>query len=327
MSQTTVNTSAFITAQVISNFIVQNLPSYQLPELFYRDVSDFGNGTTLNIKAIGDVTIQDITEDVEPGFTPIDTNTLSLTITDWPGDAWYVTDKLKEDGNQIDALIAARALASTRALAEYHETRFLAAAATAQTNANVNLVNSRPHRWVAGGASATNRLMTMSDFIAMGLAFTKANAPSEGRIAIVDPIVAATMDTITNLTNVSNNPQFEGIITEGFLRNHKFVRNIYGWDVWTSNFLPRKTATEALNASSYNLANDTAEIGDVASIFMCVADDNTKPMMHAWRRMAKTETWRAAGLERDNYKTTSRFGAGAQRTDTLGVIWTHPTNY
>lgn len=324
---TTTQNSAFINAQVYDTFILENLHAYLLPETFWRDVAMFGNGTTLNVKTIGEATIQDMAEDVEPTFNPIDTNTLTLTITDWVGDAWYITDKLREDGSQIDQLVAMRAQAALRALAEYHESRMFSVAATSQTNANVNLVNGRPHRWVAGGASATTRLMTLSDIIAMKFAFDKANVPADGRIAVVDPGVEASLNSITNLTNVSNNPRFEGIVTEGFARTHQFVKNIYGWDIWTSNLLPTKTSTEALNASSYNLANDTAEIGDVANLFMCIADDNTKPLMHAWRRMVKTETWRQHKLERDAFKTSSRFGAGAQRTDTLGVIFTNPASY
>ena len=327
MSQTTVNTTAFIEAQVYDEMILQNLPTFLLPEGMWRDVSTFGSGTTLNIKSVGDVTIQDMIEDQEPTFSPIDSNSLTLTITDWVGDAWYITDKLREDGSQIDALVAARALAGTRAIAEYHETRFHSAAATAQTLANVNLVNGRPHRWIAGGSGVTTRRMSMSEFIAMKLAFDKANVPAEGRICFVDPIVEASLNSLTNLVSVSNNPMFEGIITEGFARNHKFVKNIYGWDIWTSNLLPTKTATEAINASSYNLANTTAQIGDILNIFMCVADDNVKPMMHAWRRQPKTETWREPKMERDAYKTSSRFGYGAQRTDSLGVIITDSATY
>lgn len=325
--QNTGNSVAFINAQVYDTFILENLPAFQLPEGMWRDVSMFGSGTTLNVKAVGDVTIQDMVEDVEPTFTPIDSNTLTLTITDWPGDAWYVSDKLREDGSQVDALISSRAMAATRALAEYHEGRFLSTAALAQTAANVNLVNGRPHRWIAGGSGVTTRRMSMSDFVAMKLAFDKANVPAEGRIAIVDPIVEATLNSLTNLISVSNNPMFEGIVTEGFQRNHKFVKNIFGWDIWTSTQLPVKTATEAINASSYGLANTTAAVGDVMNIFMCVADDNTKPLMHAWRRPVKTETWREPKLERDAYKTTSRFGIGAQRIDTLGVILTDSATY
>lgn len=325
--QNTVNTPAFINAQVYDTFVLANLPTFMLPEGMWRDVSMFGSGTTLNVKAIGDVVLQDMDEDQEMQATPIDTNTLTLTITDWPGDTWYITDKLREDGSQVDALISARALATTRALAEYHESRFLTVANLAQTNANVNLVNGRPHRWIAGGSGITTRRMSLADFIAAKFAFDKANIPAEGRIAIVDPVVEASLNSLTNLVNVSNNPHFEGIVQGGFARANRFVKNIYGFDVYTSNLLPKKTATEAINASSYGLANTTAQIGDVANLFMCVADDNVKPLMHAMRRPVKTETWRMQALERDMYKTTSRFGLGAQRVDSLITILTDSATY
>jgi hypothetical protein len=325
--QNTVNSTAFIESQQYSQFILENLPDFLLPEGLYRDVSDFGSGTTLNIKTVGTVTIQDAAEDVPLTFSPIDTGTISLAITDYVGDAWKVTDELREDGSQIDSLMSMRAMESTRALGENHETKYLNVAGTSQTLANVNLVNGRPHRWVAGGSGASTRVMTLQDFIAMKLAFDKANVPAGGRIAIVDPVVEATLNSLANLVNVSNNPMFEGIVTDGFARDHKFVKNIFGFDIWTSNYLPVKTATEALNASSYGLANDTAEIGDVANIFMSVADDSTKPIMHAWRRQPKTEGWRDQEERADKFQVTSRFGFGAQRLDTLGVILTSASTY
>jgi hypothetical protein len=327
MSQLTTNTTAFIEAQQYSQFILDNLHDYLLPEGMSRDVSDFGSGTTLNIKTVGTVTLQDAAEDTPLVFNPIDTGTITLSITDYIGDAWRVSDDLREDGSQVDTLMAMRAMESTRALGENHESRFLSVANLAQTNANVNLINSRPHRWIGGGAGVTTRVMSMSDFIAMKLAFDKANAPAGGRIAIVDPIVEATINSLTNLVNVSNNPQFEGIITDGFARDHKFVRNIFGFDIYTSNYLPLKTATEAVNASTYGLANTTAAVGDVANIFMCVADDSCKPIMHAWRRQPQTEGWRDPEGRGDKFQVTSRFGLGAQRVDTLGVVLTSASTY
>jgi len=327
MSQLTGNTTAFIEATQYSQFILENLHDYLLPEGMWRDVTDFGSGTTLNIKTVGTVTLQDAAEDTPLNYSPIDTGTLQLTITDYVGDAWKVSDDLREDGSQVDTLMAMRAMESTRALGENHESRFLAVANAAHTAANLNLVNGRPHRWVAGGAGASTRVATLDDFISMKLAFDKANAPASGRIAIVDPVVEASLNSISNLVSVSNNPMFEGIVTEGFARDHKFVRNIFGWDVYTSNFLPTLTATETLNGSSYNLANDTAEIGDVANVFMCVADDSCKPIMHAWRRAPQTEGWRDQEERADKYQVTSRFGFGAQRVDTLGVLLTSPSAY
>jgi hypothetical protein len=326
MSQLTSNTSAFIEAQQYSQFILENLHDYLLPEGMWRDVTDFGSGTTLNIKTVGTVTIQDAAEDTPLNYSPIDTGTLTLSITDYVGDAWKVSDDLREDGSQVDTLMAMRAMESTRALGENHETRFLSVANTAQTAANLNLVNGRPHRWV-GSAASNARTITLEDFISMKLAFDKANSPAGGRIAIVDPVVEATLNSLTNLVNVSNNPMFEGMVTEGFARDHRFVRNVFGWDVYTSNFLPTLTATEAINASSYGLTSETAAVGDKANIFMCVADDTCKPIMHAWRRAPQTEGWRDNEERADKYQVTSRYGLGAQRVDTLGVILTHPSNY
>ena len=331
MAQLTSNTTAFIEAQQYSQFILDNLHDYLLPEGMWRDVTDFGSGTTLNIKTVGTVTLQDAAEDVPLNFTNIDTGTITLAITDYIGDAWKVSDDLREDGSQVDTLMAMRAMESTRALGENHESRFLAVADAAQDKTGgadgLNLVNARPHRWV-GSAAANARTTTLADFVAMKLSFDKANAPAGGRIAIVDPIVEATLNTLISATTVVNNtPQFVGVLNEGFARDHKFVRNIMGWDVYTSNFLPTITAAEAINASSYGLTSETAAIGDVANVFMCVADDSCKPIMHAWRRAPMTEGWRAEEERGDKYQVTSRFGLGAQRVDTLGVLLTSPSAY
>lgn len=327
MSQLTTNTTAFIHAEQYSKFILENMQDYLLPEGFYRDVSDFGSGTTLNIKTVGTVTLQDAAEDIPLVFNPIDTGVVNLTITNYTGDAWKVSDDLYEDGDQIDTLMAMRAQESTRALGEYFETKFLDAANASQTAANINLVNSKPHRWV-GSVSGNLRKITFGDFVAMKLSFDKANVPQAGRIAIVDPIVEATINNLVlNTNSVSENPQFEGLMTTGFASGHRFVRNIMGFDIYTSNFLPVKTATEALNASSYGLTSETAAVGDVVNLFMSVADDNSKPIMHAWRRAPKTEGWRDNETRANKFQVTSRFGFGAQRVDTLGAIITSPSAF
>lgn len=323
---------AFIEAQQYSQFILENLKDYLLPEGMWRDVSDFGSGTTLNIKTVGTVTLQDAAEDLPLSYSPIDTGNITLAITDYVGDAWRVTDDLREDGSQIDTLMAMRAQESTRAFGEYHETKFLKAAHAGQLAATgatgVGLVNGRPHRWIGGGSGVTTRVMSVADFIAMKLAFDKAGVPAAGRIAIVDPIVEATINSlVTSATAIAYNPMWEGIITEGFAQNHKFVKNIMGFDIWTSNYLPTYGAASAIDASGYGLANTTTNAADVANQFMCVADDQTKPVMHAWRRQPKTEGWRDEELRSDKFQVTSRFGFGLQRLDTMGVVYTSSTAY
>lgn len=79
--------TAFIEATQYSQFLLRNLYDGLLPTNFYRNVSDFGSGTTLNIKTIGEVTLQDITEDESFTYNPIESGNVQLTITDYPGDA------------------------------------------------------------------------------------------------------------------------------------------------------------------------------------------------------------------------------------------------
>lgn len=329
MSHTIPTTGAFIEAQQYSQFILENLHDYLLPEGMWRDVSDFGSGTTLNIKTVGTVTLQDAAEDVPLDFNPIDTGTITLTITDYVGDAWRVTDDLREDGSQIDTLMSMRAMESTRAFGELHETKFLKAAGEGHgVSTSLGLVNGRPHRWVAGGSGASDRILDMADLVAMKLAFDKANVPAAGRIAIVDPIVEATINSLVTSANaIAYNPMWEGIITTGFQQNHKFVRNIMGFDIWTSNYLPAAGVAVTLDASSYGLANDDTVATDVANVFMCVSDDQTKPIMHAWRRQPRTEGWRDEETRSDKFQVTARYGFGTQRLDTLGVIYTTSLAY
>lgn len=312
MSQNRANSTAFIEAEQYSSFILRNLQDGLLPGQFYRNVSDFGSGTTLHIKTVGTVTIQDGAEEVPFDYTPIESGEVTLTITDYVGDAWYVTDDLREDGAQVEALMAARSQESTRAIQETFETRFLAKCNSSQTNANANVVNGFAHRIAS---TETNNVISLNHLISMKLAFDKANVPVAGRVAIVDPVCAATFDkTISFGRDVT--PFGQNILENGFGRDHSFIMNLYGWNVITSNRLPTGTFSDGTTSVSNAVAN----------IFMCVADDNTKPIMAAWRRMPKVEGERNKDLRRDEYVTSARWGFGTQRVDTLGVVITSAVN-
>lgn len=82
--QLTSNTRAFIEAEQYSSFILLNLHDGLLPESFFRNVSDFGSGTTLNIKTIGSVTLQEAEEDAPLVYNPIETGTITFQITEYP---------------------------------------------------------------------------------------------------------------------------------------------------------------------------------------------------------------------------------------------------
>jgi hypothetical protein len=322
--QNTTNTVSFIEAQQYSQFILSNLHDGLLPDGFYRNVSDFPSGTTLNIKVVGSATIRDQAEDQPIQYDPIDTSTVTLTITDYIGDGWYINDVLRQDGSQIDALHAARGIESTRAIQEHFESRFMQTANDAQVVTTSNAINGIAHRFVAGNSAAT-RQVDLADFAHMKLAFDKAKVPAAGRIALVDPVVEATINTLTQVVANTNNPMFEGMVTTGFARDHKFVRNIFGWDIYTSNRLDTTIAEAA--AVDRNGTTTAAVAGDVCNSFMCVLDDSTKPIMGAWRQMPGVEGERNKDLARDEYVTRCRFGWGAQRLESLGIMITNPTVY
>lgn len=313
MSNNRFNSTAFIEAEQYSAFILRNLHDGLLPETFYRNVTDFGSGSNLHIKTVGTVTIQDGAEEVPFDYTPIESGEVFLTIDNYTGDAWYVTDELREDGAQVEALMAARSQESTRALQEVFESRFLARANTTQTDGNPNLINGFAHRIAS---SETNNVFALKHLINMKLAFDKANVPAAGRVAILDPVAAATLDGLVNI--VSNvTPFAEEILQNGFDREHTFLMNLYGWNIITSNRLAKGNFSDGT----------TTVTNGVANLFMSVADDNTKPLMAAWRRMPKTEGDRNKDLRRDEFVTSARWGFGAQRADTLGVLITSAVNH
>lgn len=312
MSQNRPNSTAFIEAEQYSAMILRNLHDGLLPGSFYRNVSDFGSGNTLHIKTVGTVTIQDGAEEVPFDYTPIESGEVTLTISDYVGDAWYVTDELREDGAQVEALMAARSTESTRAIQETFESRFLKRCNTSQTNANANLVNGFAHRIAS---AEVNNVATLAHFINMKLAFDKANVPMAGRVAIVDPVVGATLDKLISIGR-DVTPFAEKILAEGWSRDHSFLMNLYGWNIITSNRLQTGTFSDGTTSVSSGVAN----------VFMSVADDNSKPIMGAWRRMPKVEGERNKDLRRDEFVTSARWGLGAQRVDTLGILITSAVN-
>jgi hypothetical protein len=208
--------------------------------------------------------------------------------------------------------MAARSAESTRAIQEVFETRFLAKCNSLQTNANANTVNGFAHRIAS---TAANNVMQLSDLIKMKLAFDKANVPTGGRIAIVDPVTAATLDGLVSVGR-DVTPFGQKILENGFARDHQYLMNLYGFDIITSNRLAKGTFSDGTTSVSNGVAN----------VFMSVADDNAKPVMAAWRRMPRVEGERNKDLRRDEFVTSARWGFGGQRVDTLGIYITSAVN-
>src|SRR5690606_22594779 len=125
----------------------------------------FDSGTNYRVKVIGASETQPVEEDRAIKYTPIDTGEVVLNITNYEGTAFYITDKLRQDGAQIPALLAARSMEDSRAIAESFESSFFRTAGLlSQTPGNTNAINGFAHRWVADAAADDSYKIGLQDF-------------------------------------------------------------------------------------------------------------------------------------------------------------------
>lgn len=322
MANVTGNQAPLIKAQVFSEFMLEQINEGFLPDGLHRDVSDFGDGETLFIPVMGETTLRDYTEDTAVQYDAVDTGQISLTITDYVSAASYITRKLQQDGYKAAALEAAIPREHLRIIRERYETDMLAQA-NKQTLDSPNSINGFAHRWVAS-SGPTNGIIGLEDFLYAKLAMDKAYIPDEGRICIVDPVTEAALNVAVGNQAFINNPQFEGIVNTGFARGRRFVRNIYGFDIYVSDRLPR-IASETINGGPH--ASEKTITNGVANLFMNVLDDQHKPFMGAWRQAPTTDGEYNKDMQRDEYVTTARWGFGLQRPQSLVVVLTSGTAY
>lgn len=321
------NTSAIRRAQVYSQVILDEIKDGFLPEGMHRDVSDFGDGDTLNITTFGEVVLRDLTEGQDTPIDAVDTGSITLSITEHVGAGAALTDKVKQDSwqaAQFEAMLVPKML---RAIQERYESDLLSQQSK-QTSGNANAVNGVAHRFCASG---TDRTLAIDDIIYAKLAMDRANLPDEGRIAIVSPAVEATLNSLTGISDTIYNPRFEGMIETGFAKNMKFIKNIYGIDFFVTNRLPTLTAQETLDTSGIAIpapaSNDNGEIGDTVCQFWCVADDMTTPIMGAWRQMPEVEGDRNVAKRQDEFYATARWGFGLQRPQSIISLVTNSSAY
>jgi len=200
-----------------------------------------------------------------------------------------------------------------RALAEKIETDVLALAAGGasggQTADSTNQINGADHRFVGTG---TNETMAVADFAKALFSLKKANVPQANLVAIVDPSVEYEINTLTNLVNISNNPRWEGIIESGIGNGMTFVKNIFGFDVFVSNYLP--TANETISSV-------TTAAGK-ANVFMSAASGDILPFMGAMRQMPKVDGGYNYKKQREEYVTTARYGLKVYRPENLVCVLT-----
>jgi hypothetical protein len=90
----------------------------------------------------------------------------------------------------------------------------------------------------------------------------------------------------------------------------KFLVNVYGFDVYTSNFLPK--------GISETIAGDSVTNGVAGVLFSATPD--ALPFMGAVRQAPKVDSEYNKDLQREEYVTTSRYGFKLYRPENLVTI-------
>jgi len=302
--------------QNTASLVRPELWQQQLEEILYEQLVgipfsrqiDFPDGASFTMPSIGTPTVRDFPNGAEVTFDAIDTGEVTVTMNDPVIAANSLAETLLEDSMWASELLAAIPMGQAITIAERFETDNLALCMQQFNGTNdLNKINNVAHRKIASG---TNQTIDVKDFAFAGYSLQMAKVPRSNLIAIVHPSVAYALETQTNLSNVSNNPQWQGIIETGIAENHRFIRNVYGFDVYESTLLPEMNET---------IDGKTTTAG-VANQFMSLARPGILPYVLAWRRMPSLISEFDNKLHEIQTQTTARWGTGLVRDENLVVI-------
>jgi hypothetical protein len=278
---------------------------------YVRWLAEFPDGDTFHIPSIGQATVYDYAENQAIRYEAMDTGEFTFEITEYVHSGTYITKKKMQDNFYTSELVSQFVPRQSRAILEKLETDIFGLQ-SGQTAANANTINGADHRLVASGTSA---VMAPADFAKAKYALKKANVPMANLVAVVDPAVGYQLETLTNLVNVSNNPRWEGVIESGMTTGMRFIKNVYGFDVYESNYLA--------DIASETIGGDTITNGK-ANLFFSASSD-VLPFIGAWRQSPEVDEEYNKDLQRYEYVTTARYGVKLYRPENLVTVLAHPT--
>jgi hypothetical protein len=302
-----------------------NLWSRQIKELlldelnamkFVRIISDFPDGQTINIPSIGEAETADFTEGQAVKYNSMDTGNFQFSFTQYKYSANAISEKFKRDSFYSADVIAAFVPRQHRALMEAVETRILAVANAGQTPSVTNVINTADHRWVGTG---TNNGFSFSDFARARYALTKANVPLTNLVAVFDPSVIFSIETQANVVNnLSPMPIWEGVVKDGAVTGFKFRFNLYGFDIYQSNYLPAiasETITDSLGARTVTAG--------VANYIFSAAPGDTLPWVGAFRQMPTIYSEFNKDLQQEEYLTIAEYDFKLYRPENMVTVLTN----
>lgn len=312
MSGFTTNSQQYlIRANLWSNQLKRIQEDDLMGTRYVRMITEFPDGDTLNIPSIGQAVVQDYIEDNAISYNSIDTGNFTFSINKYKSSATYITKKMRQDSYLASQVEAAFVPLQSRALAVAMETDILTVGPDGQTSANSNAINGASHRWVGSG---TNETIDVVDFENALYSLRKANAPMTNLVAIVDPSVEYAISTQANIVNLMTpQPQWGRIVNEGSLSGMQFKYNIFGFDVYVSNYLKSSIA---------ETVNGRTTTAGVANLFFSAAGGDANPFIGLIRQSPEVDSEYNKDWQREEYVTTCRYGFALYRPENLCVVLT-----
>jgi hypothetical protein len=305
MAMETGNSGHLIRSEVWSSQLKEVLEDELQATTYVNWMSEFPDGDTFTIPSIGQAVTDNYSENSAVKYRALDTGEFQFSIDQYKSSGHYITNKAKQDGFYMNQLISSFVPKQARAILEAVEVKIMGLESE-QTSGDLNNINGAPHRFVASG---TNEVFAIADFAKARYSLKKANVPDTNLIAIVDPSVEYTLNTLSNLVNVSNNPRWEGIVSDGIATGMKFVKNVYGFDVYTSNYL----------ADANETVDSVTTAAGKANMFFSAASD-ILPFVGAWRQMPQVDSEYNKDFQREEYVTTARYGVKLYRPENLVCV-------
>lgn len=334
MAMTYGNTGNLRRSQLWTAELKEILQDELMGQGWVRWLTDFPDGDTLNIPSIGEATVRTYTENNPVVYDALDTGNFTFTITEYVQSGTYITEKARQDAFYAAELEGSFVPKQSRAIAEYVETKLFAHGLGTsyggitgdQTGADDNDINGVSHRFVAGAQDSTTNLPVLANFAQALYSLKKANVPDTNLIAIVDPSWEYVFNTLSNVVIPSSvTPVWGDLLTSGIGAGPRFIRNIYGFDVYVSNYLGSPTGSEAITSTFASAVSKLATSSYKANLFFSAWDQRNLPLVGAWRQQPKVDSEYNKDLQREEYVTTCRFGHKLYRPENFVVVLSNPT--
>lgn len=317
MSMNTSNMSLLTRTDLWSTELKEILRDEMMAQSYVRMLDGFGDGTTLHIPSIGQAQVDDYSEDQAVTYRPMDTGEFTFTIDKYLSSASYMTKKAEQDAFYANEMLSRFVPEQERSIMEHFETTTFAAPESGVSANSTESIDGVEHRWAGVLGS-----ISVDDFARAMYALKKANVPQKNMVAIVDPSVEYTINSISNITNVSNNPMWEGVVADGIATGMRFVKNIFGFDVYTSNFL--SDVTDSALDDSADTDVDFSTVNGKANLFFS-ADQGVNPFVGAWRQAPEVDYEYNKDFQRHEWVTTARYGVSLYRPENMVRVITKPT--